>query len=215
LGHPHRGHTAHNLRSALDHLVWQLVLHKRDGREPCDPERVQFPICDEAPSGIRPEDFAKGRRLKDVLPKHRAIIHAHQPNGGRYRANSLDPLIRLRELSNHDKHRIITPMIVTPNHFEIPDPIFERFGGKVVDWTSLAGQWWPGAARTKDDTELMRVKVRPPSLQLNMEVAGYFSPDVRFHQVMPSDNESLPVIVGLDYMAARVTQIVSEFEPLF
>jgi hypothetical protein len=43
------GDIAHNLRSALDHLVWQLSLVRTKGREPSNPKIIQFPIQDSPP----------------------------------------------------------------------------------------------------------------------------------------------------------------------
>ena len=37
------GDALQNLRAALDHLVWQLSLHKRNGRSPRNPTTVDFP----------------------------------------------------------------------------------------------------------------------------------------------------------------------------
>lgn len=94
------GDVLFNVRSALDHLVWQLVL--RDGNEPA--ENNQFPICDE------PEIFSseiKGRKRLDGIVVDGdawAIIVGAQP----YPGSPFSPnLTVLRRLSNMDKHRTL------------------------------------------------------------------------------------------------------------
>jgi hypothetical protein len=101
------GDAMHNLRSALDHLVWQLVLLDtgKDGTS-----QHQFPICstgagywsitkDGAPS-------MRDKRLKGITAAHRAIIDEAQPY--RRKADGRVPVLEaLRDFSNHDKHRLI------------------------------------------------------------------------------------------------------------
>jgi hypothetical protein len=72
------GDMVHNLRSALDHLVWQAVL--RNGGRPN--RSHQFPICD---------DEKDWNDACNVVMKPAALS-------------------RLREISNEDKHRVVTPV---------------------------------------------------------------------------------------------------------
>jgi hypothetical protein len=117
------GDFANNLRSALDHLVWQLVILSgaRPGRH------NQFPICLREVSywgskkdGIRSE---REHRLKGVDEKYRTPIDAVQPyrQGGDPRMSTL---AALRDLSNFDKHQVIQTafrMLLEPKpeHFEV------------------------------------------------------------------------------------------------
>lgn len=215
------GDTAHNLRCALDHLVWQLSLHALDGREPADAEKVKFPITDVAPEGVAPEDFKAAGALKDVLPEHRALIYAHQPYGA-----SHDPyvgfthyLLRLRELTNHDKHRVITPVLVLPDRYEIDRNLFGDAGGEIVESTYADDS---SAWLLEREAEIMRVKVRPASLQMNMEVAGYLRPNVCFRYFAPNPvtgkgkvRVTAPADVELLEISARVLDVIREFEDLF
>lgn len=103
------GDAIHNIRSALDQLVWQLVL--LNGKMPS--RANQFPICD------TPEDYLgnggkrKGKRryyLEGVLGDHKKLIDRHQPYRDRPAGASPDaihPLSAVRELSNTDKHQVI------------------------------------------------------------------------------------------------------------
>ena len=113
------GDILHNLRSALDHLAWELV--KRAGGKPG--RHTSFPICD-----------TEDRWLKDVVLRRRSedrrsplsgiepdsaiwrFIQAVQPYEG---AAYADAMTALRVLSNADKHRqlLISGMFPDPDDF--------------------------------------------------------------------------------------------------
>jgi hypothetical protein len=93
------GDCVHNIRSSLDHLVYALALHKRDGRKPR--KKTQFPIATTVVNY-----FTKGRHDVRVLdPRHRRVIRLIQPY------QQPDPqehwLTALNRLSNQDKHRLL------------------------------------------------------------------------------------------------------------
>jgi hypothetical protein len=95
------GEIIHNLRSALDHLVYEASAPDKDG---FPLKRTEFPIyLDEAK--FRQSGLQKIRGLNDAT---RALVEQYQPF-----ANS-DPSITtylwvLQQLSNTDKHRLLNP----------------------------------------------------------------------------------------------------------
>lgn len=106
------GDAVHNLRSALDHLVWQLVLlntGKNGGPE------NKFPI---ESSGRRYWSITKDgkasvrdRALRNVADEHRVLVDELQP----YRTHPgsrITVLGTLRDFSNFDKHRLLNPALV-------------------------------------------------------------------------------------------------------
>jgi hypothetical protein len=79
-------------------------------------EFVQFPIAD------TPDKFAAaGWHLKEVHADHVDLIESFQPYPGRtvhpdnFSGPYVHPLAMLRDLSNADKHRVLTPVILTSN----------------------------------------------------------------------------------------------------
>lgn len=95
------GDAVHNLRSALDHLAWQLALESVLAKTPW---RIEFPIILDDPAS-NPE--VRGRfsgKLKLLRPDSHALIEAAQPykTGG-----SSHPLWLLQSLWNTDKHRVL------------------------------------------------------------------------------------------------------------
>lgn len=98
------GEFAYNLRSALDHLVWQLVEANR-----CSPDsRTAFPIlkkCDV--SSIERQD----RQLRGVSTQDRQYIVSIQPYQEDFKGIGL-LLANLNAIGNIDKHRhIVAPTI--------------------------------------------------------------------------------------------------------
>lgn len=100
------GECLYNLRSALDHLVWQLVESNPPNH---GTPRNQYPICQDSNSFARE---IKGHRLDGVSAAARAVIEGLQPyNEGQ--AYSPHPLWLLDQLVNVDKHRFLTLTCVT------------------------------------------------------------------------------------------------------
>lgn len=95
------GDAIHNIRSALDHLVYELAPRRaRKAR------KSQFPIfTDECEFKVRSPPMIKG-----ITGDERTLIERVQPyiasNPPRH-----DPLAILNKLSNLDKHRLLVPII--------------------------------------------------------------------------------------------------------
>ncbi len=90
----HIGDVLYNLRSALDHTVWQLVI--ANGQEP--DRGNAYPICRDQAAF----DIAKGRALKGVSFEAQEAILQYQP--WRPSQHGLD-LWLLHIMSIHDRHR--------------------------------------------------------------------------------------------------------------
>lgn len=103
------GDIVHNLRSALDHLVWQLALLsgvKKPGTH------LQFPI-ESTGAGYWSQrkdgkPSTREHRLKGVAERYRTPIDQAQPYLAGQDATA-HPLSVLAHLSNIDKHRFIHP----------------------------------------------------------------------------------------------------------
>lgn len=89
------GDICNNLRSALDHLLWQLWLLKY----PSFDKSVSFPICD---SRVAFNNKSTTRHIKELSAIQRAAIESLQPYKTGNKALSF-----LRDVNNSDKHRII------------------------------------------------------------------------------------------------------------
>ena len=91
------GEIVYNLRSALDHLVWQLVWSNRE----IPTTRNEFPIFSSEDKYRK----AARRKLEGMAPRHAALIERAQP----YHKDSAvgRHLWMLQMISNIDKHRYV------------------------------------------------------------------------------------------------------------
>lgn len=96
------GDCLHNLRSALDHLVWQLVVTNPIPSVPS--VNNQFPICSDPKAWDSAVNTKRGR-LDGVPSKAVAIIEEFQPY--HFTPDTIHPLTWLRDLSNLDKHQTL------------------------------------------------------------------------------------------------------------
>jgi hypothetical protein len=101
-----------NLRSALDHLIYQLA--DLDPNVPRG-ERTQYPIYDD-PSVF---DAKSAPQLEGVPPEHRATIRTLQPYNPSFAL--LGPL---RRLNDRDKHRVLEAFVSRATGLKIAtDPV--------------------------------------------------------------------------------------------
>jgi hypothetical protein len=161
------GDMVHNLRSALDHLVWQLVL--LNGKKPR--RQNQFPII-----GTKDEywkvptnrsESVRDRMLAGVAEDHRPFIDIVQPFNARTDAPSgaRTALSTLSWISNADKHRVVHASFVlteepSPDLFDVTT---SHPGGAAVDMKMNWGE-------LKDGAEIMRFCPDPPGAHVNVNV---------------------------------------------
>jgi hypothetical protein len=105
------GEFIHNLHSALDHLVWELVILETG--VPSKSTKLQFPIF------LDPTGYANRglQKLAGIGPKARAIIEELQPF--RTGEGSSSPLWQLYQLSVWDKHKSLALCTMIPHGFRI------------------------------------------------------------------------------------------------
>lgn len=95
------GDVVHNLRSALDHLAWQLATEQARADTP---RRIEFPIFLDDPANDPDIRRALTKILNCLRPESHAVIDAAQP----YKTgNTHHPLWLLQALWNTDKHRTL------------------------------------------------------------------------------------------------------------
>lgn len=188
------GDIVHNLRSALDHLAYQLVRYGRcSDLSRREMKQVQFPIHDTR------SDFRESltRRLPGVGLRQVGMIEREQPYK-RYNDVSFSPLRRLRELSNADKHRVVTP-IVFPTQEPVPSiEVQQPHRLEHVAWF-LHQPVAPGAV-------VAQVFVAPTSPEPQLRLIGQFSSYVAFE-----DGARASVYFG--GMLGAVERILESFHP--
>jgi hypothetical protein len=91
----------HNLRCALDHLIYAVAVFQTKTNPPLDANLLAFPICDNS------ESFKKAhRKVRTLSDCIRAEIEGVQPYNRPHPA--LPPLLGLlRDFDDSDKHRLL------------------------------------------------------------------------------------------------------------
>lgn len=165
------GDAVHDLRSALDHLVWQLSLAGTGGAEPSRPRRVQFPIST-SPEGY---EHARATALSDVSREAQDVLESYQPYHGaagrpdNYSGPYVHQLTLLQQLSNADKHRLLTTVLSLSSgaHFFIPsdflEPVEVSYFGFTLT-TTLAPVKTENEYRLEEGAAFARAKLRGPRL---------------------------------------------------
>ena len=218
------GEIAHNLRSALDGLVWQLALLTT----PKPYKLTAFPICRVGRGRRRRKgsrDFHRPfwgnqnglRLLKSLDRRFWTRIEAFQPykrrNGGR-----LNPLFLLEELNNTDKHRLITVFTATVSGMEVSGlsggsrlkmgvPL--QLNAKVGDVRPLPAEGVLVLDVVNGQINIESGRI-PTRMQYEVQVDTNISPGIRFGDRCDAV-KGFPVIRTLQSMANEVARIVESF----
>lgn len=164
------GDFAHNLRSALDHLICQLAL--LDGAASCD--TTQFPICSSNGQFKRHEPSW----LKGLSATHIADIERLQP----YHAGKMADhhfLTILNYLDNVDKHRVLHPTFGYFNPTEAEARAL-RFVPLNRDVGTVRLRAIAAGRRIEGDAEIARIKIAPLGPNPEMAMEGNLSFDPAF-----------------------------------
>lgn len=198
------GDAVHDLRSALDHLMWQLAI-KHLGRTPTKSEapNIQFPEIRKL------GDFHRSRFLRYVSPSDIDRLKAFQPYR-RLKKGQLHPLPKLVKLSNIDKHRKIHLLVSIPQSSSFtnnPDAfrdclIDDRLmpNGAYANIEFIAPRRNP---RVND--AVLRVFVQPTGPNPDVDL------DYRL-QAFVGIGRLGPVVPMLEGMAGYVKAVLSEFD---
>jgi hypothetical protein len=115
------GDAVHNLRSALDHLAWQLV--EANGNPPG--KGTYFPISETLTKYIA----SKGAKIQGMSAGAESLIDSIKPYLG-----GNDDLWKLQELDNFDKHRLL---LVTAYALSAVMPTWRTTGEGVSPYVRL------------------------------------------------------------------------------
>ena len=203
------GDIVHNLRSALDHLVFELAFLGLRGQS--FPEKVAYPASTTRANWKG--RHVQGTMLKGVLQKHRTMIYRTQPCYRKKDAPSdprtvlrrkRHPLTDLENLWNHDKHRMIQPVAIAP--IRMTATITSHPDCEIVGTPRLNRGFF--GRRFEMDTEMLTVPVRitGPDAKVNVQFEG--EGEIGFRNGLPA-RESLARI------ADWVKAILAWFEPEF
>ena len=197
------GDAVHDLRCALDHMMWQLAT-VYFGRQPTPTEAKQI----QYPEVRKLKDITGHRLLKYVQPADIERLKSFQPYR-RLRKGELHPLPKLIRLSNVDKHRRLHLLVVVPrsspltNRIDayrdcIPAPRLMPDGGYAH------AQLIAPSRNPRAGDVILVAFVRPTGPNPDVEV------DLRLLGFVGIGNLG-PVVPMLDAMAKYVTGVLNAF----
>ncbi|HEY3923420.1 MAG TPA: hypothetical protein VGL75_02580 [Acidothermaceae bacterium] len=200
------GELAHNLRSALDHLVYQLVIN--NGVTPPDRNWLQFPIYSDAAKYKSALSDGRGKYLVGVTDDVRDRIADLQPGNRRklYPIVGSDPLEVLAALNDTDKHRILHPCATVMT--EIP-PVTENVVTALDNITSIRIRAHNYIGLPVDQAVLFGLIVEPPTADIEVKFDQTLAIGIAF-----GEGRAVPIgaLLGL---VAEIERIVGIFDPLF
>ena len=168
------GDYVNNLRSALDHLVWQIVIAHG---EHAPTRRTAFPITfskkDFTMDVIRPRRRGKKSPLLGVDRNSLRIIEKVQPYKGRKRRGRFNAFGVLSELSNVDKHQVVHASIAAMTDQE-PNIVGAGFGAAEVRW---------GPVVVTDGAQLGTVTFHGSEPPENLALHGTFAVEMCFGEM--------------------------------
>lgn len=190
------GDLLHNLRSALDNLVTQLILLN----DKPVPRITGFPVFDKE----RKFKAVGVKRINGVRSDHAAIIEGLQPYHGRTDATARAVEL-LSSYANLDRHKLVHPTFVGPAQTDIPF-IFRR---KPIDTNVvIEGQVTAAGFRLEDGAELARLRVGVEPGQPQVSVKAEALVEIAF-------GEGLLRLTALPTIAGEITSLIKDFDPDF
>jgi hypothetical protein len=199
------GDTIQNLRSALDHLAWELAYLNSPHRDRVNDRSTQFPI---AMSASHFASTSIQKQVQFIHPDHIRMIEEKQPYFGRKGDVSDHTLATLHRLSNDDKHKGIHVVLFAPDLSSFPlsfeKPPFVPSHPGTLSYFVIA------EVPLVKGTKFMWVRFDPKTPggpQPEVDVQGSFLPSIA---IQPGGM--------LKYVLPNITQTVADilktFEPL-
>jgi hypothetical protein len=189
------GDCLHNLRSALDYLVYQLVLANNNTPSASN----MFPICDSRDMFIK---ALKRDRLCGVSAKAKTIIEETQP----YKASANRVLWTLHQLENIDKHRtlIVANGVISDQAVVLVKPSTKKEVARM--------QWFNPMVFTRDGSELFHCSIGAESPFEDVEAETEGTCRIAFEESMTTE-EVWPKLRQLVNLIEQ--SVIPRFDPFF
>jgi hypothetical protein len=186
----------HNLRSALDHVLWQL----RVPDAPADDTVTQFPIFDSF-EGFR--DHGR-RRLKHLRPRVQTLVKWLQPYRRPIPPDRLNALLLLNDMDIFDKHKVlIVGATVLQEHsinVVVPPDTNIEYGIEII------------AGYFKDGAEIAQITITPPNPKVKVKGEPTFG--IVFGQSATPGEIQHFLLPTLAALSASIDGVLSLFERL-
>jgi len=189
------GDAVHNLRSALDHLAWQLV--EKNGNTP--DRHTCFPIYDAPKVG----KAAANPKIKGINPAAATILETVQPYQAGY-----GNLRMLHDLDIIDKHRLVLVAAIGLSSIASPVIDMQKTGGQAVTFQICSPQaFGPDSSAMLEDGTIIGAVIA--GMMPEQDQKFNLSFDIAFCD--PQIVKGKPVIEVLAQLAQLVDGVVSQF----
>jgi len=198
------GECIHNIRSALDNLVFALARLRND--PPAAPDKLQFPIH------IDKAKFDKNGRnkLDQLTPEAANVVEMLQPfqrDGSPGNGPENDLLTLLQWLSNTDKHRVPSVVLIAPTD------IFHNFSAEFQSEADAAANVLPDTVIWGGPLEpgavLIELKTRHPLVSAKGSYVGHAI------VALQTDSENLAIVQILQNLSQYVSLVCAQFDRFF
>lgn len=198
------GEVVHDLRSALDHLAWQLVLDHSGSLSNKNAKKVQFPILK------KQKDWSNNYTVSMIKSANASLLVPRQPFSSQSAIDS-HPLAVLQYFSNQDKHRILNSVLVRPLGFSLND-------SDTVESIQVSYDFGSASPVLTVGSELVRIGGLPPNLEDQVSQASSVFPlvllphhtDVSFTK-LDEDTVQQSLIARLNTLSDYVEQTIDLF----
>lgn len=204
------GDCINNFRNALDYLVYEMGVRNTANTGGLKyPQRIKFPII----SDSRDWPSIEGKQLFEVLQRQRIMIEGFQPYHGRDLEQDASqspvayhPLAMLRDLTDFDKHRLLT-VIAVP--FGNAIAVGDLGAAMMVSGNCQIMHADCGGLPVELGAEIWRAKLPDGMTKDEVERAGQINSLV----TITPQAHNRPVIPLIDTLSAMVVKIIRELEP--
>ena len=180
------GETLYNLRSALDHLVWQLVL--ANGQKPGSHNKFPITTNHESWQKVKVEN----KYLRGMSQRHEAMIGYLQPyTGGISLPFDVSMLKGLNDLGNIEKHRHVISAVIASRGIA---PLVFEDSDFDVEGSILRTPFSGSGIRGKVESEKVLLRFNNAHTDPN----SAFQIDVCFGLIAGSNLTARPVLPTLD-----------------
>jgi hypothetical protein len=206
------GDVIHNLRSALDHLVWQLVL--AEGNKPG--KWNSFPIYSDSKDFDRDIRLRKKKRGRGPLEgiDSKGDAWAAIENAQPYRrANpGADPLAMLNALDVIDKHRTLLLNMLFPKEETIWDLVGWDNAAELLEYRVV---WQP--LSVERETQILQLRFSDSGPDPQMRVKGNLAIEPTFGDapLAPTDKAIQVPMDNIAWLHPYVRDLIGSFEPFY
>ncbi len=147
----------HNLRCALDHSFWAVLLNEFNRILPAGSEKLTFPLWDAAPNSNQRKTFAPiGVKLFNA-------IESVQPYHHPFSAYPIHPLAILRDIDNANKHKLLFTVMPSISVVNL------KVTGLRKDYQNGGASEYIERAELKDGSEAMAITFDVPHPDMKCE----------------------------------------------